>query len=221
MPTAFVKYRSGGGYQKVNEYDYVFDARKLWESGYYRDSGYQPVIARADGETLTSAQVTQASYGTGGVAGSGGSYGTFVELDTAFVTPYDLISYLPDEVSHESLRQSSWYETSLTFCNTSSASVTFTADNTTGTLTSTAHGLAGKKVVVAATTTLPAGLMANQIYWVINPTADTFQLSLAQNGSVVAFTSNGTGTLTATVVDTVAEFPWANILGWSDTAPTR
>lgn len=220
MPTAFVKYRSGGGYQKVNEYDYVFDARKLWESGYYRDSGFQPTVAAAEGTTINAVNDLEAvSFGNGGT--TGGGYGTFANFNCAVGAVWTPSSYLPDEISHEPLRQSSWYETSLTFCNTSDTSVTFTADNTTETLTATAHGLAGKRVVVAATTTLPAGLMANQIYYVIAPTADTFQLSLSQNGAVVAFTSNGTGTLTATVVDTVAEFPWANILGWSDTAPTR
>lgn len=220
MPTAFVKYRSGGGYQKVNEYDYVFDARKLWESGYYRDSGFQPTIAAAEGATLDAVDDLEAvSFGNGGT--TGGGYGTFANLNCAVGATWVPNSYLPDEISHEALRQSSWYETSLTFCADGDTSVTFTADNTNETLTATAHGLAGKKVVVSATTTLPAGLMANQIYYIIAPTANTFQLSLTQNGSVVAFTSNGSGTLTATVVDTVAEFPWANILGWSDTAPTR
>jgi hypothetical protein len=73
--------------------------------------------------------------------------------------------------------------------------------------------------VVSSTGDLPAGLIANQAYYVITPTTSTFQLSLSQNGSAVDITSNGTGTITASVITKIAEFPWENVLGWSNTKP--
>lgn len=71
----------------------------------------------------------------------------------------------------------------------------FTTDFTTDYLTSTAHGLSnGDRVMVYSGTTLPAPLAANTVYFVINKTADTFQVSLTLGGSAVNLTDNGTDT---------------------------
>lgn len=43
---------------------------------------------------------------------------------------------------------------------------------------------------------MPAGITSGQVYYVVNKTNDTFQISTARNGTAVAFTSNGTGTHT-------------------------
>jgi hypothetical protein len=76
-------------------------------------------------------------------------------------------------------------------------SLTFTADSGTDTFTSASHGFAnGDKVSVSATTTLPTGLSAATIYYIISITTNTFQLSTTLGGSAVNITSNGTGTLT-------------------------
>lgn len=73
----------------------------------------------------------------------------------------------------------------------------FTADNSTDVLTSTAHGYNNDDTVRvrALDGILPAGLTANQLYYVVNKTTNTFQLSLTEGGAVVDFTDNGTGTL--------------------------
>ena len=75
--------------------------------------------------------------------------------------------------------------------------VFITADAGTDTLTVTAHGLSLNDVVkffdssdgIGFGVYAPfAGLTADQQYWVINPTADTFQLSATKGGSAVNIT---------------------------------
>ena len=64
------------------------------------------------------------------------------------------------------------------------------------------HGLNGWTPVVFTTTgSLPAGLTAGTVYWVIpsSITASTFEVSSSIGGSAVNTTSNGSGTQTCTV----------------------
>ena len=223
MPDAFVKYRSGGGYQKVAAYDYVFDSRKYLENGTYRDSGFSPMVIPKETLAIDSNKLDAIIIGTGGLSNTS-NYGTSVELNTASLTSaYQIYTQQPDEVSHTAPRQLSYYDTTLTFCADSDTSVALTVDHTTDTMqTAAPHGLGGKRIVISTTTTMPAGLVENTLYYPVNiTTANTFQVSLSQNGPAVNFTSNGTGTITAMVVDTIAEFPWRDIMGWSNTEPTR
>jgi hypothetical protein len=75
--------------------------------------------------------------------------------------------------------------------------ITVTADAGADTFTAVAHGLAnGDTVQVASTGTLPGGFAALTIYYVVNKTDDTFQLSLAAGGAAIDVTSAGTGTVT-------------------------
>ena len=222
MPDAFIRYRSGGGYQKVADYDYVFDSRKYLENGTYRDSGFMPMVLPEESAALTGVQLNSALIGTGSTNQYAG--GTTAELDAGLgSTITGLKTKQPDEVSHTAPRQLSYYDTTLTFCADSDTSVALTVDYTTDTMqTAAPHGLGGKRFVISASTTMPAGLVENTLYYPVNiTTANTFQVSLSQNGPAVDFTSNGTGTITAMVVDTIAEFPWRDIMGWSNTEPTR
>jgi hypothetical protein len=215
MPTAFVRYRSGGGFQKVNEYTRVFDSRKLVERGYYRDSGFTPMAVPAESANFAKADMRRVTVGPGSEYQQ--FTGTFLEVDVGVSgSPPNFSVQQPDEVSHKPPRQLSWNETVLTFANDDGVSAAFTSDNA-NILISTAHSFSGKRVTLQGT--LPAGLFADVMYYVVQPTANTFRLSLTENGTALTFPSGGSGTVT--VVDVVAEFPWANILGWSDTAPTR
>lgn len=73
----------------------------------------------------------------------------------------------------------------------------FTVNATTDIITSSAHGLVkGDKIQLTTSTTLPAGLSLATDYFVINPTADTFQLSATVNGPAINITGTGTGTHT-------------------------
>ena len=71
----------------------------------------------------------------------------------------------------------------------------YTADFTTDTLTSTAHGLANNTVVrvVNIGGAFPGPLVRTVDYFVVNATANTFQLSLTSGGAAINLTDNGTG----------------------------
>lgn len=70
----------------------------------------------------------------------------------------------------------------------------FTATAATDRINSTAHGLvAGQILLLDTTTTLPAGLSKNTLYYVVNPTTNDFQLALTAGGSAVDITGTGTG----------------------------
>jgi hypothetical protein len=86
-----------------------------------------------------------------------------------------------------------------------------TADNTTETFTSNAHGLADTtQVYVSSTLTLPTGLTANTAYFVRDSTTNTFKLALTSGGTAINITSNGTGVL---LVNRVTP-------AWEDLSPT-
>lgn len=70
-----------------------------------------------------------------------------------------------------------------------------TATNGTDTFTAAAHGFSDtNKVQFSSDGTLPAGILANQDYFVRDVAANTFKVSLTSGGPVVNFTDDGTGT---------------------------
>lgn len=74
---------------------------------------------------------------------------------------------------------------------------TVTATEATDRLNAEAHGLVTNDQAQFKTTdTLPAGLLLDTLYHVINETADDFQVSLEKGGSVVDITDTGAGTHT-------------------------
>lgn len=76
---------------------------------------------------------------------------------------------------------------------TNSRTVTLTDAGDTVTLAG--HGLPnGKRVSFTAITTT-TGISIYNLYYVVNATTDTFQLSLTQGGAPIALTNNGTGTI--------------------------
>lgn len=80
----------------------------------------------------------------------------------------------------------------------------FTADNTTDTLTATAHGLSNGArglLVADADGALPAGLLPTRYVFVVNATAGTFQLAWEPNGAPIDFTDDGSGALTLYTYD--------------------
>ena len=71
----------------------------------------------------------------------------------------------------------------------------FTAASGTSTvnLLDDAHGHLNDQTVTLSVSggSLPTGLFANTVYYVVNKADDTFQLSLSKEGSAVTFSSNG------------------------------
>lgn len=84
---------------------------------------------------------------------------------------------------------------------------TFTADNTTERLTITGQdNLAVGNPRVILEGTLPAGLTTGTLYWLRDAGVNLYTLhptksSAAAGTSIVAFTTNGTGTLTLTILE--------------------
>lgn len=72
--------------------------------------------------------------------------------------------------------------------------VTFTAS--TSTVNRTAHGFANGKTVTFWNISGTTGVVNGQVYYVINRTADTFQVSLTPGGAAVTLTGDGTAALT-------------------------
>lgn len=100
--------------------------------------------------------------------------------------------------------------------NTSSVNIT------TDTITLINHGMALNDIVTFSTTdTLPSPLDSVTSYYIVNPTTDTFQVSLTMGGAAIDLTTQGSGTHTvkddATVTsDQVAEASSEVITGTGD-----
>ena len=85
------------------------------------------------------------------------------------------------------------------------APVTFT--DSTDTVNRTAHGYINGMQVQFFNITTTTGIVNAQFYFVINATADTFQVSATLGGSAIALTNNGTGQLLPYRVATVTITP--------------
>jgi len=222
MPTAFVRYRGGGGYQQVADYDYVFDSRKFLEQGTYRDSGFVPMLVPAESAAIDGDEVGSITVGFG--ANYQSNSGTLAELTSGIGSTITALSVKqPDEVSHTAPRQLDFYDTTLTFCADSTVSATFTASNSSSrTLLTVADATIfnGKNLMLNGAD-LPNATFAGQIYVGVAISATTLLLQTAFDSDYVVWGDAGTGTLTVSVVDKIAEFSWRDILGWSNTAPTR
>lgn len=221
MPNAFVRYRGGGGYQQVANYDYVFDSRKFLEQGFYRDSGFAPMAMPAETTAVQASGYDGISFGTGlGYQGLSGNI-----ISASGISPPSLETFVkqPDEVTHTAPRQLDFYDTTLTFCANSDVSATFTAsDSSSRTLLTVADtSIFNGKNVVLAGADLPSATFAGQIYVAVAISATTMLLQTAFSSSYVTWGDAGSGTLTVSVIDKIAEFSWRDILGWSNTAPTR
>jgi len=76
------------------------------------------------------------------------------------------------------------------------------------------HGLVeGQTVEFTSSGTLPAGLTAGVIYYVINVADDYFQVSLTEGGNAVDITTQGTGTHTATSRNSIRAYGWIDYAG--------
>jgi surface protein len=87
------------------------------------------------------------------------------------------------------------------------APVTFTAS--TDTVNRTAHGYSNGMIVRFYNIVTTTGLEQGQQYYVINATANTFQVSLTEGGSAVVLTNDGSATLLPYKIATVTITPQA------------
>lgn len=87
------------------------------------------------------------------------------------------------------------------YTRASVSAVAYTADSTTDVFTIAAGTNAfgnGCPIIVSSSGTLPGGIEANRVYYVVSYTSTTVKLALSVGGTAVDVTSNGTGTITLT-----------------------
>lgn len=97
----------------------------------------------------------------------------------------------------------------------------FIAAPATDTFTCPAHGYVNTNKVVIYGDTVPAGLIEGTVYYVVNATADTFQVAATPGGSPIDITSAGGS---ACVVSTITEEVYGGggthtISGWTLALP--
>ena len=111
-----------------------------------------------------------------------------VRLDFAV---YKNVIYMGDWVNpYASYDGTTYTQISLT---TVSSGVTF--DNTTNIVQKTSHWLSAWDELFFSADVLPAELTKYQVYYVINPNTNDFQLATTKGWSAVEFTDDGTGTM--------------------------
>lgn len=72
--------------------------------------------------------------------------------------------------------------------------IVFTVNAATDVVTANSHGFVnGNRLLLDSTVTLPAGLSANTIYFVIAATTNTFKLATSAGGTAIDITGTGTG----------------------------
>jgi len=125
----------------------------------------------------------------------------------------------PAEYDITILQNATWKGT---FRATQNRKVVSSIDVATATFTVDCHGLtAGTKVVFTGGTTVPCGLVLNQIYYVISTglATSTFKVSTTSGGSAIALTGSATGTFyVATPLDLTGYTVDSDIKGLSDGA---
>src|ERR1700722_3833507 len=90
------------------------------------------------------------------------------------------------------------------FPNGNATAYTFAAPSSTDTLLAPGSSYPANQTVVVfptAGSTLPAGLTAGVIYYVISPSSDSFELSTPSGGSAINLTADGSGIVQAITPD--------------------
>ena len=114
-----------------------------------------------------------------------------------------------------------WYDgTTLTKALTSGVAVTF--DNTTDFITQAGHWYSNWQRILFVGS-LPTEITTLKLYWIVNKTTDTYQISLTEWGSPVLFTTNGS--ITYSQIPSTPLFRYLQYMGdrvfgaWTDDTP--
>ena len=157
--------------------------------GHYFKTGFRPTPT---GGTFSATMDIQIGEGVGATGAAGG----LVSDNSGASAPTFAI---PDEmISAQAPRDLTITVTHLVFYGEAEAGKNFTTNfsgDANQLTTSAAHGLYnGQIVLVSSTTTLPAGLLADTLYYIVNRAASTVELALTPGGTPITLTGNGTGT---------------------------
>lgn len=89
-------------------------------------------------------------------------------------------------------------------------------------VTKTDHGLVADQALTLSTTgALPAGLTAGQVYYVVNPSLNTFQLAATPRGAPINSSAVGSGVHTVVISTNLNNPPATSSSHWRDKGPTR
>lgn len=86
------------------------------------------------------------------------------------------------------------------------------ANATTDKIEKAAHGLDNGQPIVFAATSTPTGLTMGTTYYVINKTANDFEIALSAGGSKVTWTADGTGVTCRTLPETITGCRYINYI---------
>ena len=201
MPTAYVKIKGAQG-RDVVEYEIgpVFETVPEVKVGWYRNS-FRP--QPTDG-TFSSPQV-QIGEGQSGQF-LGGSF-VFENSGASSVT-----IAVPDEMQSPPVppRTLQYDKTMMVFYGAGGAGVTATRTANTLVVGSGHPFLNGQLVTVKTTGTLPGGLEALTLYYVVGRTATAISLARTPGGSVITLADAGSGTHQVVPFDRVAMYDMAD-----------
>ena len=186
MPlTAYVRIR--GSYI---EEPVTYDLGPVWVTkslidGFYTKTGFNP---QPTDFTVSGGIEVQIGDGTSS-SGRSGSYAT-----DGTGTAFDVA--IPDEmIPAQALRDRVYNMDYLTFYGPAAEGITVTGRSTNTLTLATGHGLYnGQLVTLTTTTTLPAGLTANTLYYIVSRAAGAVSFALTPVGSAVTISDAGTGT---------------------------
>jgi len=183
--TAYVRIR--GSYI---EEPVTYDIGPVWVTkslidGFYTKTGFGP--QPTDFTVATTCEV-QIGDGTS-ISGRAGAFAY-----EAAATAFDVA--IPDEMlPSQALRDRVYNMDYLTFYGPAAEGITVTGRSTNTLTLATGHGLYnGQLVTLTTTTTLPAGLTANTLYYIVSRTATAVSFALTPGGSTVTISDAGTGT---------------------------
>jgi hypothetical protein len=183
--TAYVRIR--GSYI---EEPVTYDLGPVWVTkslidGFYTKTGFRPQAA------IQTGSPTEVLLGDG--QDDTGNTGPLVRYATSPSAP---TIATPDEMlPSQALRDRVYNMDYLTFYGPAAEGITVTGRSTNTLTLATGHGLYnGQLVTLTTTTTLPAGLTANTLYYIVSRTATAVSFALTPGGSTVTISDAGTGT---------------------------
>lgn len=188
--TAYVRIR--GSYI---EEPVTYDIGPVWVDrtlidGFYTKTGFRPQASAVTTNGAVAGSATGVLMGDGVIAA--GDAGPYVN----FGSPTGVTIVVPDEmITGQALRDRSYTMSYLTFYGAAAEGITVLTRSSNTLTLATGHGLYnGQLVTLTTTTTLPAGLTANTLYYIVSRTATAVSFALTPGGSAVTISDAGTGT---------------------------
>ena len=186
--TAYVRIR--GSYI---EEPVTYDLGPVWVTkslidGFYTKTGFKPQ------PTAITGNPDDVMFGDGVDGGSTtGAAGPFARYTSSPAAP---TIAAPDEmITGQALRDRIYNMDYLTFYGPAAEGITVTGQSSNTLTLATGHGLYnGQLVTLTTTTTLPAGLTANTLYYIVARAAGAVSFALTPGGTAVTISDAGTGT---------------------------